>query len=37
MCAIYAENLDLKAFYTKFPSFPDKKFSLTIKGETFTS
>jgi hypothetical protein len=37
MCAIYAENLDLKAFYTKFPSFPDKKFSLTIKGEKYTS
>lgn len=33
MCAVYIENLDLPTQFTKFPSYPNKTFSITIKGE----
>lgn len=33
MCAVYMENVNLPTHYTKFPSFPNKRFSLKIKGE----
>ncbi|MEX0857880.1 MAG: class I SAM-dependent methyltransferase [Balneolaceae bacterium] len=33
MCAVYIENIELPVHFTKFPSFPNKKFSLKIKGE----
>lgn len=36
MCAVYIENLELPTQFTKFPSFPDKKFSIRIKGEKMT-
>ncbi|MBE0673970.1 MAG: class I SAM-dependent methyltransferase, partial [Bacteroidales bacterium] len=35
MCAVYIETIDLPKQFTKFPSYPDKKFSLKIKGEVF--
>ncbi len=33
ICAVYIENLELSTQFTKFPSFPDKKFSIKITGE----
>lgn len=36
MCAVYMEGIELPTEFTKFPSFPDKKFSLKIKGEKIT-
>lgn len=37
MCAVYIENLDLPTQFTKFPSFPNKKFSITLKGKKIIS
>ena len=37
MCAVYIENLDLPTQFTSFPSFPNKKFSIKIKGERITT
>ena len=36
MCAVYIENLELPIQFTKFPSFPNKKFSIKIKGGGIT-
>lgn len=36
MCAIYMEDIELPTEFTKFPSFPNKKFTLKIKGEKMT-
>lgn len=33
MCAVYIEDLNLPVGFTKFPTFPNKKFSLSVKGE----
>lgn len=33
MCAIYIEKIDLLTYYTKFPSFPNKVFSLKIRAK----
>jgi len=30
MCAIYIENQKFKTYYTKFPTYPDKKFSIKV-------
>jgi hypothetical protein len=32
MCAIYIEGLNLPTTYTKFPSYPNKKFSLKVSA-----
>lgn len=32
MCAVYIENLELPTQVTKFPTFPNKKFSLKIRA-----
>ncbi len=36
MCAVYMERIDLPIKFTNFPSYPDKRFSLKIKGEVFS-
>ncbi len=33
MCAIYMEDMELKTQFTRFPSFPNKRFSLRVKAE----
>ncbi len=33
MCAVYIENCELPITYTKFPTYPNKKFSLNLKSE----
>lgn len=33
LCAIYIEGKSFNTKFTKFPSMPDKKFSLLIKGD----
>lgn len=35
MCAVYIENCDLPTYYSKFPSYPNKKFALTVAAEPF--
>lgn len=37
MCAVYIENLNLPTQFTKFPSFPNKKFSIKINGEKIST
>jgi hypothetical protein len=31
MCAVYIENRNFKTYQTKFPTFPNKRFSLQLK------
>jgi hypothetical protein len=31
MCAVYIENKNFKTYQTKFPTFPNKRFSLQLK------
>jgi predicted O-methyltransferase YrrM len=33
MCAVYIENINISTYHTKFPSIPNKTFSLKVKGE----
>jgi len=32
LCAVYIENLNLPTFYTKFPMYPNKNFSIKVKA-----
>lgn len=33
MCAVYIEDLNIPTTYTRFPSYPNKKFSLKVVAE----
>ena len=35
MCAVYIENINLSTHQAKFPSYPNKSFSLKVKGKKF--
>lgn len=33
MCAVYIENRSFSTYFTKFPTYPNKKFSITIETD----
>lgn len=35
ICAVYIEDLNIKTSLTRFPSFPNKKFSVTVTAQPF--
>ena len=33
MCAVYMEDMQYETYLTNFPSFPNKKFTVTVRAD----